>query len=1543
MVKPSLYNFCICVKIIEASDLPHPNISSLACVQVGVSKKYTKSIKHTDKPRFNEYFVFDLQKDFMELLSTVITISLHEPMMAFKVRKLIGSMSMEVSTIWALEGRRMKRWVVVNLPSDVTAVHTGFVNCDISVEASERLTRIPLLTPVDMPNVIGGTTGRYMVRIYRCIGLDTDWYSDNKQAPEVWVRVCYAGRSESTTKRKLRENPEWNEQITFIELVPPLYQKITVELIINKRVLALKDFYLYRISHVAKKDGFYPTYGPTYVHLYDNELLYQASLLMAIETEHLTLYKYKEKLHAVLRNPTQPAYENQLRKMETFLLFGVVFDAVLVEGQQVKRPVHVEISFGKQLAKRTLNNNTATRPRHALRESSGYQYLPINEEKPCLFLQSEWPDTRHRLSNCNIVARLADYLRERVDYAQNLQTRGSTKDAEAMLKMALQHIKTECAATLDHFTMGVTTLDFESVKLMIKHITQLASTVVVETHIEPLIEKSNMFLSTLDLMSEGMQDSLPYVLLSILEDKTAVGFCRVHPRQIIFSHSDIKKGASAGKIMSIFLNNEDLSYVGQINVWLWLGLWSDVADCLRSLPPGHGDITKSVTLPVSLSYDTDYKYAAICHILRGTIRAKSHEDLCDPFVSVLLSRHSKQTKKVKKTLTPHWKETLILTDVQLYPTPQFLVKNPPSLTIELWDGSGRLPRLLGTAMIKPKVRLQPFRAKLEYSFQWYTIGRSQILAFFEIIQLSGSTTDENVGIRRLSNILPEFLDPPMVTHRLEIVFWGIRANDTNGLKSIVQPQAVIQCGPVEIKSEFVIRANKAFNFKHDLHVVKLELPQARLYTPPLTVRLMTSAKYFGTNIENNVNKFLYNPPSEKQWRNCTAHRNSVVDRSRSRHVSAYESMPDLIPLLEQPSAPHSSQADLRQYKLGGKFKPIVAAVNKVINSLKMLSIRRNDKLYSADHSFEVDDEELDWWVRYYLKEVKVYRTQLEDVAGFDQFNDVLTTFPVKQDNQEGKEIIANVKVMICLYKWPVNASVVTKQGQGLEKGVLKYTELSERVKLLVRVYCIKANDLHPADPNGSADPFLEIATQSNSVSDEDHYMSQQLNPVFGRCLEIRVDFPVDTLLSVRVKDYDRVSSHDLIGETVIDLENRFYSKHRATCGLPSSYSAGGYDSWRDVETPVFILEKLCNSHNLPLPQYYDKSVVVASKEFSIADKMKNEKETQEQMALQVLRRWSEVPIVGLRLVPEHIETRSIYNNVKRPGIEQGTLEMWVDMFDLSLGEVPPPIDISPRKPQPYELRLIVWNTAKIPLVDDTFLVGKKHSDIFVKSWLWDSSCSQSTDVHYRCVNGNGNFNWRFVFPFSYLRAEKRMVIYKKTVLEIQQSEHKVPAIVSVQVWDKDRLSTNDFIGSLELELCRMPRGARSVYSCSVQISEDESKRVDLFKVKHMKGWWPFTKVKDGTRSSAGFLEAEFSLCNADEAAAVPVGLGRSEPSALSPPLRPEFKVKFWMAPFRILYYILCSFNKGKVLLFLLVVAVAIFIIVGVYSIPMFVIKRIIGA
>ena len=53
--------------------------------------------------------------------------------------------------------------------------------------------------------------------------------------------------------------------------------------------------------------------------------------------------------------------------------------------------------------------------------------------------------------------------------------------------------------------------------------------------------------------------------------------------------------------------------------------------------------------------------------------------------------------------------------------------------------------------------------------------------------------------------------------------------------------------------------------------------------------------------------------------------------------------------------------------------------------------------------------------------------------------------------------------------------------------------------------------------------------------------------------ELKAKIPLAKDLTVTVMDYDLFFRDDVIGETIIDLENRLLSKYRATCGLPQNY------------------------------------------------------------------------------------------------------------------------------------------------------------------------------------------------------------------------------------------------------------------------------------------------------------------------------------------------------------------------------------------------------
>ena len=44
-------------------------------------------------------------------------------------------------------------------------------------------------------------------------------------------------------------------------------------------------------------------------------------------------------------------------------------------------------------------------------------------------------------------------------------------------------------------------------------------------------------------------------------------------------------------------------------------------------------------------------------------------------------------------------------------------------------------------------------------------------------------------------------------------------------------------------------------------------------------------------------------------------------------------------------------------------------------------------------------------------------------------------------------------------------------------------------------------------PTGKADPYLVLKFGDKRISDKEHYVSKQLNPMFGKCFEVEASFP----------------------------------------------------------------------------------------------------------------------------------------------------------------------------------------------------------------------------------------------------------------------------------------------------------------------------------------------------------------------------------------------------------------------------------------------------
>lgn len=142
------------------------------------------------------------------------------------------------------------------------------------------------------------------------------------------------------------------------------------------------------------------------------------------------------------------------------------------------------------------------------------------------------------------------------------------------------------------------------------------------------------------------------------------------------------------------------------------------------------------------------------------------------------------------------------------------------------------------------------------------------------------------------------------------------------------------------------------------------------------------------------------------------------------------------------------------------------------------------------------------------------------------------------------------------------------------------------------------------------------------------------------------------------------------------------------------------------------------------------------------------------------------------------------------------------------------------------------------------------------------------------MTGDGNFNWRFIFRFDYLKAEDKVVLKRKDFfLGLGDTEHKFPPNLTIQIWDADVVSADDFLGSLTLNLNRIPKPAKSPRRCNLEMVDQKNRRptLNLFKNRRCKGWWPIvaretddsqdiTTATDEDGGARGGLVLKVSLC-----------------------------------------------------------------------------------
>jgi fer-1-like protein 6 len=113
------------------------------------------------------------------------------------------------------------------------------------------------------------------------------------------------------------------------------------------------------------------------------------------------------------------------------------------------------------------------------------------------------------------------------------------------------------------------------------------------------------------------------------------------------------------------------------------------------------------------------------------------------------------------------------------------------------------------------------------------------------------------------------------------------------------------------------------------------------------------------------------------------------------------------------------------------------------------------------------------------------------------------------------------------------------------------------------------------------------------------------------------------------------------------------------------------------------------------------------------------------------------------LIP--VEYRELWHPAKTQA--QGIAEMWVEIYSVEEARKIPIQKMQTINRETYEIRLIVWETRDVPLVDGDNVDTWVRVTFDPTGWA-DDEVEKRTDVHNNSKTGWGEFNWRFKFDLA---------------------------------------------------------------------------------------------------------------------------------------------------------------------------------------------------
>ena len=220
------------------------------------------------------------------------------------------------------------------------------------------------------------------------------------------------------------------------------------------------------------------------------------------------------------------------------------------------------------------------------------------------------------------------------------------------------------------------------------------------------------------------------------------------------------------------------------------------------------------------------------------------------------------------------------------------------------------------------------------------------------------------------------------------------------------------------------------------------------------------------------------------------------------------------------------------------------------------------------------DEEEEVQPPKYMKNRIEHKTELEDImktTPFETYN--LTRGQVNGMFGSTLKVVGKFKGLIRVMQSPDEPSLI---------------DLSSLLKpsgYKIRLYVLNASNLTAMDMGfmgkpGRSDPYLRVKLGKNLFDDRVNAIDDVVDADMYKVIEMNAELPGTSQLQIEVMDKDDIGSDDLIGKTVIDLEDRWFDGRWQKLGSENRVTATDDPNGVRWDTkPIEVRSLYCSTSN----------------------------------------------------------------------------------------------------------------------------------------------------------------------------------------------------------------------------------------------------------------------------------------------------------------------------------------------------------------------------